>query len=172
MNRNRFAIAVLSSVLAFGFAAPAFADDDRDRRGHDRDHGGRGERHDDRRNWQADRRGDQRHWQADRRDDRRDYRRDDRREDHRAYRGGYPQGYRDARVRDRDYGYRAPPRHSWARGQRYHDYYQGPVYVVNDYPRYHVRRPPRGHHWVRDDRGNLLMVAIATGIIADLVLNR
>ena len=37
-------------------------------------------------------------------------------------------------------------------------YYRGPVYVVNDYGHYHVRRPPRGYHWVRDDRGNLLMV--------------
>ena len=56
-------------------------------------------------------------------------------------------------------------------GQRYRDYYRGPVYVVNDYGHYHVRRPPRGYHWVRDDRGNLLMVAIATGIIADLLLH-
>ncbi len=64
-----------------------------------------------------------------------------------------------------------PPPHAWARGERYHDYYRGPVVVVNDYPRYHVRRPPRGYHWVRDDRGNLLMVAIASGIIADLVLH-
>lgn len=45
------------------------------------------------------------------------------------------------------------------------------VSVVNDYSRYHVRHPPRGYHWVRDDRGNLLMVAIATGIIADLLLH-
>ncbi len=28
-----------------------------------------------------------------------------------------------------------------------------------------------GYRWQRDDRGNLLLVAIATGIIADLVLN-
>ena len=67
--------------------------------------------------------------------------------------------------------YYAPPPHRWAKGQRYRDYYRGPVYVVNDYGHYHVRRPPRGYHWVRDDRGNLLMVAIATGIIADLLLH-
>ncbi|MCF5935117.1 RcnB family protein, partial [Xanthomonas perforans] len=47
----------------------------------------------------------------------------------------------------------------------------GPVYVVNDYDRYDLRRPPYGYRWQRDDRGNLLLVAIATGIIADLVLN-
>ncbi|QEO99127.1 hypothetical protein XOCgx_4140 [Xanthomonas oryzae pv. oryzicola] len=55
----------------------------------------------------------------------------------------------------------------WARGQRYH----GPVYVVNDYDRCDLRRPPYGYRWQRDDRGNLLLVAIATGIIADLVIN-
>ena len=45
--------------------------------------------------------------------------------------------------------------------------------MVNDYNRYHVRRPPYGHRWIRDDRGNMLMVAIAiaTGIIADIVFN-
>ena len=64
-----------------------------------------------------------------------------------------------------------PPPHAWARGQRYRDYYNGPVYVVHDYPRYHLRRPPHGHHWVRDDRGNMLLVAVATGIIADLMLH-
>ena len=34
-----------------------------------------------------------------------------------------------------------------------------------------LRQPPRGHHWIRDDRGNMLMVAVATGIIADLLLH-
>ena len=62
--------------------------------------------------------------------------------------------------------------YGWARGHRYREYYGGPVYVVNDYSRYSVRRPPRDHQWIRDDRGNLLLVAIATGIIADYVINR
>lgn len=43
--------------------------------------------------------------------------------------------------------------------------------MVDRYPDYHLRRPPPGYHWVRDDRGNFLMVAIATGIIADILLN-
>ncbi|RRN80801.1 hypothetical protein EIM50_03035 [Pseudoxanthomonas sp. SGD-10] len=64
-----------------------------------------------------------------------------------------------------------PPRHVWARGQRFHDHYHGPVYVVHDYSHYHLRPPPHGHHWVRDDHGNMLLVAIATGIIADLILH-
>ena len=42
-------------------------------------------------------------------------------------------------------------------------------FVVNDWGWFHLRRPPRGYHWVRygDD---FLMVAIATGLIADLIL--
>ncbi|MFS2043666.1 RcnB family protein, partial [Stenotrophomonas geniculata] len=84
--------------------------------------------------------------------------------------------------RDHDRYYRpAPPRvvyrpaygpgYGWKVGHRYRDYYRGPIYVVNDYPRYHLRRPPYGHHWIRDDRGNMLLVAIATGVIAQYVLS-
>ena len=67
--------------------------------------------------------------------------------------------------------YRPAPPYGWSRGHRYRDYYQGPVYVVNDYERYHLRRPPHGHHWIRDDRGDMLLVAVATGIIADILLH-
>ncbi|KAB7765479.1 RcnB family protein [Xanthomonas maliensis] len=154
MNRNRLVSAVLTSVLALGaFAPAAFADDwERDRRGpgHHGDH---------RREWRHDRHVERREWRRDRH----------------IYSNGYREGYRDAYRRDRyyqpsGYGYyrpAPPPRPYWARGQRYH----GPVYVINDYDRYHLRRPPYGYRWQRDDRGNLLLVAIATGIIADLVLN-
>ena len=61
--------------------------------------------------------------------------------------------------------------HHWARGQRIPSQYRGSRYVVTDYSRYHLRRPPRGYHWVRDDDGNFLMVAITTGVIASLLLN-
>lgn len=68
-----------------------------------------------------------------------------------------------------------PPRvyrpYGYERGHRYYNYYAGPTYVVRDYDRYRVRYPPHGYHWVRDDRGNLILVAIATGIITDLLLN-
>ncbi|KHL54128.1 RcnB family protein [Xanthomonas cannabis] len=173
MNRKRIVTAVLSSILALGCVAPAaFAGDwdrDHDRRGHDRGHrdhrGDRGDWRNDRREWRDDRRADRREW----------------RDDRRHYSSGYREGYRDARYQDRRYNrnrvyvydrpayYRAgpPPRPYWARGQRYH----GPVYVINDYDRYDLRRPPYGYRWQRDDRGNLLLVAIASGIIADLVLN-
>ncbi|MCD7099989.1 RcnB family protein [Stenotrophomonas sp. MMGLT7] len=142
MRSHRLPLVVLCSLLALGAAAPAFADNDRDR-----DHR-RYERGHDRGH---DRRGDSRG-----RDDRRHY-------------SSQRPAYRPARPPVAHYRPAPPPR--WARGQRYNDHYRGPVYVVNDYRGYRLRQPPRGYHWIRDDRGDFLMVAVATGIIADLVLN-
>lgn len=69
----------------------------------------------------------------------------------------------------------APPRHAnyprWSRGARYYDRGYAPTYVVNDYYGYGLRQPPRGHHWRRDDRGDFLLVAIATGIIAEVLFH-
>ncbi len=55
---------------------------------------------------------------------------------------------------DRDWhddrgNHRGPPPHarSWQRGHRY----DGRVIIVNDYRVRHLREPPRGYHWVRDD---------------------
>jgi len=42
--------------------------------------------------------------------------------------------------------------------------------VVSNYDYYHLRRPPRGYHWVRAN-GDYLLVAIASGIIADVILH-
>lgn len=165
MRINRFLAGAVASALAFAAVSPAFADDDR-HRGHDR------------REWRDDRREDRRDHRDDRREARRDWR-DDRRHDRREWRDDrrHPGYYRPApppRVVYRPaYGpaYGRGPGYGWKVGHRYRDYYRGPIYVVNDYNSYHVRRPPRGHHWVRDDRGNLLLVAIATGILADFVIN-
>lgn len=155
-------IPVLAMSLA---AAPAMADD----RGHDRGRHGWDDRGDRGRHQDWGDRGDRgrRDWGDRRWDNRRD-----------AYREGYRDGYRRPVVVERNY-YRAGPAprvyrpYGYERGYRYRNYYGGPTYVVNDYGRYDVRRPPRGYHWVRDDRGNLIMVAIAiaTGIITDLLLN-
>ncbi|WP_312684479.1 RcnB family protein [Stenotrophomonas chelatiphaga] len=165
MRINRFLAGAMASALAFAAVTPAFADNDR-HRGHDRREW-RDERRDDRRDHRDHRREARRDWRDDRRHDRRDWR-DDRR--HPGYyrpapppRVVYRPAYRPA--------YGPGPGYGWKVGHRYRDYYRGPIYVVNDYNSYHVRRPPRGHHWVRDDRGNLLLVAIATGILADFVIN-
>lgn len=159
MRMNQFVVGTVASLLALGSIAPAFADDHHGR-GHDRRerHEDRRERHEDRREWREDRR--EAHY------DRRHY-------DNRGYYPAPPRVvYRPAPPPRVVYRPAPGPGYGWARGHRYNEYYRGPVYVVNDYSRYSVRRPPYGHHWIRDDRGNLLLVAIATGIIADYVINR
>jgi Ni/Co efflux regulator RcnB len=55
---------------------------------------------------------------------------------------------------------------SWSRGEYIPRGY--PVHVV-DYRAYRLNAPPRGYHWVRDDRGDFLLAAIATGIIASVI---
>ncbi|HVZ99035.1 MAG TPA: RcnB family protein [Caulobacterales bacterium] len=63
-----------------------------------------------------------------------------------------------------------PGYQAWRRGDRLPSYYRT-HYVVVDYHREHLRAPPRGYHYVRDDRGNYLLVGIATGIIASILLS-
>ena len=38
-------------------------------------------------------------------------------------------------------------------------------YVVDDWQSRHLRRPPCGHHWVRDDNNNYFLAASTTGMI-------
>jgi Ni/Co efflux regulator RcnB len=60
--------------------------------------------------------------------------------------------------------------HQWRRGDRLPWYYRTHFRVV-DYRSAHLRAPPRGCHYVRDDRGNTLLVAIATGVIVSAILS-
>lgn len=64
-------------------------------------------------------------------------------------------------------GYGPPP---WVRGGRYYGDGYRTTYVVNDYRGYGLRAPPRGYYWRRSEVGDYLLVAAATGIIADLIL--
>ncbi|MGA0569803.1 RcnB family protein [Variovorax sp. VNK109] len=57
------------------------------------------------------------------------------------------------------------------RGDRMPAAYRGQRYVVNDYRAYHLSAPPRGHQWVKDGN-DFALVAIATGVIASLILAR
>ena len=66
-----------------------------------------------------------------------------------------------------DEGWHGHRHHHWERGHRY----DGRVIIVRDYEHYRLRPPPRGYHWVRDDNDDYVLVAIATGIILDNVLN-
>lgn len=159
---KRFATAAFAAAaLAAPLALPSDADA-RDRRG---------ERH---RDWDRDR---DRHRDRDWRDDRRHYR----------------DGFRDGRHvqrhwdRNRHNGYwynnrwyyGPPPAHwrdharyewrHWRRGDRLPSYYRS-YYRPVDYRHYRLRAPPRGYHYVRDDRGDFLLVGIATGVILGVIL--
>ena len=45
-------------------------------------------------------------------------------------------------------------------------------YHVNDWRAHRLYAPPHGYHWVQADGGDYLLVALATGLIANLLLNQ
>ena len=104
------------------------------------------------------------HQQNDRRyDNRHDNRRyDNRHYDNRRYnppghvRQNYPRG--------------AGPDYRWHQGDRIPPQYRGRGYVVDDWRGHRLSSPPRGYHWVQYG-SDYLLVAIATGVIASLILN-
>ncbi len=162
--KNRFATALLAAVT---FAAPMAmptqaAAQHRGDRNWDRDR--------DHRDYRRDRRDDRRDYRRDRRDDRRDRHRgrwDDRRYNGYNYNGRWYYGPPPAHYSGVHYGYR-----NWRRGDRLPRYYRDRYVVVRDYDRYGYRRPPRGYHYVRDDRGDLLLVGIATGVILGIIASQ
>ncbi len=60
-------------------------------------------------------------------------------------------------------------RPEWRRGGRIDRTYWGHASRV-DWRTRHLRRPPRGYEW-REVNGNYVLAAVATGLIADLVMN-
>ena len=64
----------------------------------------------------------------------------------------------------------AGPNHSYYRGGRMPPYYRSHQFVVDDWRAHNLSRPPRGYHWVQSG-GDYVLVAIATGIILELLLN-
>ncbi|MGB9108610.1 MAG: RcnB family protein [Telluria sp.] len=64
----------------------------------------------------------------------------------------------------------AGPDHSFRRGDRLPSQYRNNQYVVNNYREHHLRPPPRGYHWVQTG-GDYVLAAVATGLIADLIIN-
>lgn len=116
-------------------------------------------------------RGDGRYERNDR-DDRRDNRRDarwDQRQHNGFYLGntfyrGEPTRAQQAR---RDY---RPSYQQWRRGDRVPISYRAHYRNV-DWRRERLREPPRGYQYVRTDRGETLLVGIATGVILGLILS-
>ena len=107
--------------------------------------------------------------------------------DHRGRRHAWRDNRRDARWDDAQHNgyyrynqwhYGPPPQmgrnvtlgyRPWARGQRL-GYYAN-RYSEVDYRRENLREPRRGYHWVRDNDGDFLLAAIATGVILQVVVN-
>ena len=57
----------------------------------------------------------------------------------------------------------------YRRGGHMPQQYRGNTYVVSDWHARHLHQPPRGYHYVRSDNGDILLVAITTGIIASIL---
>jgi Ni/Co efflux regulator RcnB len=66
------------------------------------------------------------------------------------------------------WGYRPISHYGWARGRYVPVAYRG--YYVQDWGYYGLRPPPPGYRWIYAD-GNFVLMAAATGLIADIVLH-
>jgi Ni/Co efflux regulator RcnB len=64
----------------------------------------------------------------------------------------------------------AGPNHEFRRGGRLPAEYRHNQYVVDDWRGHNLSAPPRGYHWVQTG-GDYVLVAIATGVILQLLLN-
>jgi len=150
METNMKSKAVVSVILAISLSTSgfSFAEGRGDRNERD------GERNDRGRNEQS-------HGQQDRRDNagRQPVRHENQ---GRAHNDERREEWRDERG--------AGPNHEFRRGERLPDQYRHRQYVVDDWRGHQLSAPPRGYHWVQTG-GDYVLVAIATGIILQLLLN-
>jgi Ni/Co efflux regulator RcnB len=180
MKSTAIACAIAAGALGFGSLSWAQGYEgrgDRDeRRGHSQ-RADRGDRHD-----RVEKRGD-RHDRVEQRGERRDNRREWRagQHDQRGYgrQNQYVQQPRqqyrpyDAYRHDGQRGQWASPPHRYQRGDYLPYQLRQRHYYVNDWRSHHqLYAPPHGYHWVQADGGDYLLVAIATGLIANLLLNQ
>jgi Ni/Co efflux regulator RcnB len=168
---KRIATTALAALMIVGpLAGTASAqqwrgNDSRNERNDDRN-----DRRDDRRDDRQDRREDRQDRRADRREERREARWDQRRHNGYYANGRYYRGAPPAWAQQRN-DYR-PGYQSWRRGERLPSYYRSHYREV-DWRRAHYRQPPRGYHYVRDDNtGEVLLVALATGVILSILLSQ
>jgi Ni/Co efflux regulator RcnB len=71
------------------------------------------------------------------------------------------QAYRSNEIRDNPH---------WSRGDRLPPQYRTNQYVVSDWKTNHLRKPPRGYHWVRANN-QYVLTALASGVIADIIMD-
>lgn len=65
----------------------------------------------------------------------------------------------------------AGPDHRWQKGSRVPQQYRTQHYVVKDWQHHGLQRPGRGQQWVQNGN-DYLLVAVASGVIAQMVLGR
>ncbi|MCJ0762430.1 RcnB family protein [Variovorax terrae] len=65
----------------------------------------------------------------------------------------------------------AGPDHNFRRGQRLPPEFRGRQSVVDDWRGHHLSPPPRGYQWVQTG-ADYVLVAVATGIIAQILLGQ
>lgn len=145
------------AAASFSFASLSFADND-DRRGPQRGDAPRAEQHGPMGRDGHD--GGRRDFE---RRDPRDERHDN--GNHYGSRGGDDR--HDARG-ERNYGARGPQYH---RGGYIPREYRSRQYVVNNWRAHRLNAPPRGQQWVQVG-SDYVLIAIATGVIAQLVLSQ
>jgi Ni/Co efflux regulator RcnB len=63
-------------------------------------------------------------------------------------------------------GFQLGYRH-WAKGQRLGEFNHR--YREVDYRQHHLAPPKRGYHYVEDDHGDIILAAVATGLIAAII---
>jgi Ni/Co efflux regulator RcnB len=174
-----FTLAAATALMVAGpLATTASAQAINRASGQNYEHGqrdGRGDRNDrnDRRDNDRGRndndRGADRNDRNDRGGDRRNARWNQQRHNGYTYNGRWYRGPPPAAYEGRN-GYEAGYR-NWRRGERLPSYYQSRYRQV-DYRREHLRAPPRGYRYVEDDRGDMLLVGIATGVILSIILSQ
>ena len=123
------------------------------------------------------------HWNGSNSNNRRDVRDNNNYNRDNNNRGNYNRGNydnrgnygRDDNRRDNDRwgheGRGAGPDHAFYRGGRLPPEYSSRQYVVDDWRAHHLSAPPRGYHWVQTG-GDYVLAAIATGVIASILLNQ
>ena len=149
MRTTAITCAVLAASL--GFSSLASARDWNDRR--------------DERQEQREARRDLREYRQDLREARRDHR-----QDVREARRDYRQDRRDDWRRDQRAWQHAP---RYYRGGYVPRQYQQPYYYVDNWrARPGLYAPPHGHRWVQTDTGEVLLMAVATGLIVNLLMNQ
>ena len=150
--KRKILVTALAAATALGGVLPATVAAAQPGYGYDRYRDSDRDGRPDYREWNRDRDRDGRPDQFDRRDNRRDGYRGDRRA-YRYYGGSY--GYD---------GYRG----RWRTGQRY-SHWNNSRYYINDYRAYNLPPPRAGYRYYRDDNGDVVMAAIASGVIGLII---